>query len=103
MEEAWQIILSLGLLKSSKPFKRYGVHCFHVWYIPHTFEKRHVERLTAGWRIIDTRLHLAFNGGSMVDYFEPGFAQIVQAVQEIWSTPFSRLIHTHTFENREML
>ena len=56
MEKAWQIILSLGLLKSSKPFKRYGVRRFHVWYKPHTFEKRHVERLTAGWRIIDMRL-----------------------------------------------
>ena len=56
MEEAWQIILSHGLLKSSKPFKRYGVRHFHVWYIPYTFEKRHVERLTADWRIIDTRL-----------------------------------------------
>ena len=56
MEEALQIILSPGLLKSSKPLKRYGVRRFHGWYIPHTFEKRHVERLTAGWRIIDMRL-----------------------------------------------
>ena len=56
MEKAWQINLSPGLLKSSKPFKRYGVRHFHIWYIPHTFEKRHVERLTAGWRIINTRL-----------------------------------------------
>ena len=56
MEEAWQINLSPGLLKSSKPFKRYGVCHFHVWYIPTPSQKRHVVRLTAGWRIINMRL-----------------------------------------------
>ena len=35
----------------------------------------------------------------MADHFEPAFAQIVQAVQEIRSTPFSRLVQsTITFE-----
>ena len=38
----------------------------------------------------------------MADYFEPGFAQIVQAVQEIQSTPFSRLVHTAYLRKRHV-